>query len=250
MVHFGYSYKETGAKFAKAQAHDIDASFKDLGAVCDAIRYKNTDAAVELLEAASEGDTPIYYKKHNKRLGHRHELGGRKGRYPKKAAKLVLGVLKNAIANATFKGMGDDLVVKHACANKQRIFPRMAPRGTSRRANYETAIIEVVLEESSAERKAYEMLKGRAAKALTSADRDKLVKEEAAKLQNEITRLVKKKQQESKDAGKSNEKKEEKKNGAEEKHEHKHEGKNHEHAHEGNNHEHKNHAHNHNHEKK
>jgi large subunit ribosomal protein L22 len=207
MVHFGYSYKQTGAKFAKAQAHDIDASFKDLGAVCDAIRHKNTDAAVELLEAVSEGDTPILYRKHNKRLGHRHELGGKKGRYPKKSAKLVLSVLRNAIANATFRGMGDELVVKHCCANKQRIFPRMAPRGTSRRANYETAIIEVVLEESPAGRKAYKMLKSRAAKALTSADKEKLVKEETVKLQNEITKLVKKKQQEKKDG--NSEKKEE-----------------------------------------
>ena len=126
MPNYGYSYKETGAKFAKAQAHDIDASFKDLGAVCDAIRRKTTDQALALLEEVSEGTMPILYRKHNKRLGHRHELGGKKGRYPKKSAKIVLTLLKNAIANAAYKGMGDDLLVKHACANKQLILPRMA----------------------------------------------------------------------------------------------------------------------------
>ena len=126
MPEYGYSYKESGAKFAKAQVHDVDASFKDLCAVCDAIRRKDTEEALELLEKVAGGDWPILYRTHNKHLGHRHELGGKKGRYPQKSAKIVLKLLKNAIANAEFKGV-DGLVVKHAAANKHSIFPRMAP---------------------------------------------------------------------------------------------------------------------------
>ncbi len=225
MANFGYSYKGTGAKFAKSQVNDVDASFKDLGAVCDAIRYKKTDAAVELLEKVSEGDTPVYYRKHNKHLGHRHELGGKRGRYPKKSAKLVLAVLKNAIANASFRGLDEELVVKHACANKQRIMPRMAPRGTSRRSNYETARIEIVLEESPEAAKAFEGKKGKAAKELaTAAQREKFVSGESKKVQAEVKRLLEKRKKEKADAEK---KETEEKN---EKNEHAHAGHKHEHG--------------------
>jgi ribosomal protein uL22 len=231
MANFGYSYKGTGAKFAKSQVNDVDASFKDLGAVCDAIRYKKADAAVELLEKVSEGDTPVLYRTHNKHLGHRHELGGKKGRYPKKSAKLVLVVLKNAIANASFKGLDEELVVKHACANKQRIMPRMAPRGTSRRSNYETARIEIVLEEWPEAAKAFEGKKGKAAKELkTAAQREKFVSGESKKVQAEVKRLLEKRKKE----------KEEKN----EKHEHAHEGHKHEH---GQEHSHDAHKHDHGH---
>ncbi|MFH0818026.1 MAG: 50S ribosomal protein L22 [Candidatus Micrarchaeota archaeon] len=234
MPNYGYSsYKKTSAKFAKAQAHDIDASFKDLGAVCDAIRRKSTDQALAVLEAVSEGTTPVLYKKHNKHLGHRRELGGKKGRYPKKSAKIVLTLLKNVIANAAYKGMGDDLIVKHACANKHLILPRMAPRGTSRRSNYETAKIEIVVEESPESKKSFEKLKLKAKDALSKADRDKLVSEESKRLTAHLTSVIKKKAQEKKEA-----KKEEEKEGSheneekEQAHDHSHEGHEHLHSHE------------------
>ncbi len=199
MPHYGYSYKETAAKFAKAQVHDVDASFKDLGAVCDAIRRKHADAAAELLEKVSEGGTPILYRTHNKRLGHRHELGGKKGRYPRKAAKIVLQVLKNALANASTKGLGDPLVVAHACANKQMIYPRMASKGTSRRSNYETAKVELVLEESPEAQKAFAEKKEKAAKAISKPEKDKLVNDEAKRLAAHVAGVVKKKAAEKKE---------------------------------------------------
>ncbi len=199
MPEYGYSYKESGAKLARGQAHDLDASFKDLGAVCDAIRHKSTVDAVALLERVAEGNWPILYKKHNKRLGHRHELGGKKGRYPEKSAKLVLKLLRNVIANAEFRGLGDELVVKHACANKQMIYPRMAPKGRSRRSNYETARVEIVIEESFSSKKDFEAKKGKAAQALSKADKDKLVREESEKLRLHIAQVVKQKQAEKKE---------------------------------------------------
>ncbi|MEW6328906.1 MAG: 50S ribosomal protein L22 [Candidatus Micrarchaeota archaeon] len=149
MVEFGYSYKPaTGTKSAKAQGHDIEASYKDLTQVCAAIRGKMAGEAVKLLEDAAAMKIPILYHKFNKRLGHRHELGGRKGRYPRKCARLVLEVLRNALGNAGFRGMGEaNLVVRHACANKQSIIGRLAPKGRRARMDYETARVEIVLEE-------------------------------------------------------------------------------------------------------
>jgi large subunit ribosomal protein L22 len=143
-----YSYKpKEGVRAARALRHDIDASFKDLSQVCGNISGKEASKAVELLESAKLGEVPILYRKFNKKLGHRKELGGRRGRYPKKSAGIVLEVLRNAMANARNTGLGEKLVVRHASANKQNIYPRMASKGRAMRSNYETAKVEIVLEE-------------------------------------------------------------------------------------------------------
>jgi len=167
MPEFGYSMQlpeKDAAKFAKAQLYDVDASFKDLGMVCANIRGKSVEKAEELLEKAARKEMPIHYTKHNKKLGHRGEIGGKKGRYPVKSVKLVQQVLKNAVANANTRGLLGDLKVVHASANKQDIYPRIAPRGRWRRNNYETARIEIVVrevaearpEEKAAKKKALE----------------------------------------------------------------------------------------------
>jgi len=145
-MKLGYSVKCEG-RVAKAQMHDVDASFKDLTQVCRSIKGKEVSEAVKLLEDAKLGKTPIHYRKFNKKLGHRKELGGKKGRYPKKSAGIVLEVLRNAVANARYKGLGEKLVVKHAAANKQNIYPRIASKGRAMRADYETARVEIVVEE-------------------------------------------------------------------------------------------------------
>ena len=135
-------------KIAKARVEDVDASFKDLIAVCDNIRLRRTDIAIDMLEMASKGLIPLRYWTHNTHMGHRHELMGQKGRYPRKAAAIVLKVLKSAIANARVKGLGEDrLIVTHAAANKQHIYRRLQPKGLRKRHDYETARIELAVSE-------------------------------------------------------------------------------------------------------
>jgi len=114
-----------------AQRYDINASYKDLAAVCDAIRYMNAGAALDKLDRLIAMEIPIEYRRHNKHMGARHELGGRKGAYPVRAAKEVRLALINAIANADNKGLpGEDLYIVHAAANKTRILRRYPSRGT------------------------------------------------------------------------------------------------------------------------
>jgi large subunit ribosomal protein L17e len=79
-------------------------------------------------------------------MAHRKELGGKKGRWPIKASKIILEVLKNAKANADSKGLLNPYVA-HIAANKQKTYPRVAPKGKSMMANYETSFIEIILEE-------------------------------------------------------------------------------------------------------
>lgn len=134
---------------ARARVEGVNASYRDLSQVCGRIRNKKSDWALEFLEKASEGMIPVYYHSHNRNLGHRRELGGRKGRYPEKAAGIVLKALKSAIANGKTQGLGDVYEIIAASANLKQVFPRMAPKGRQARSFLETSRIEIVLKGSA-----------------------------------------------------------------------------------------------------
>ncbi len=176
--------KEAG-KFARSQLADVDASFKDLGAVCANIMGKSTEKAEALLVKAGKGEFPIHYRKHSKKKGHRGEIGGKKGGYPVKSAKLVLGVLRNAVANANARGLLGDLEIVHASANKLRSFPRVAPRGRWRRNDYVTARIQIVLREI-AEAKPEEKARKKKAIEAKIAEKRRAREEAKKKLEEEM----------------------------------------------------------------
>jgi ribosomal protein uL22 len=151
-----YSYNQNRDGIVFAGVSDINASFKDLCNVCDAVRHKPVSSALHILEEAAKGRIALEFKRHNKYMGSRHELGGKKGRWPKKCAELVRKVLVNASANA--KNLGEDpdtMHVVHAAANKTTIVPRRPPKGIrtvrtggygyspSRRSDIELARIEI-----------------------------------------------------------------------------------------------------------
>ncbi|MCS7109753.1 MAG: 50S ribosomal protein L22 [Candidatus Micrarchaeota archaeon] len=190
MVHYEYGFAKKSQynekELAKAQLYNIDASYKDLAAVCDNIRGLTADEGVNYLNAVLNG-FPVLYRRWNKKLGHRKELGGRKGRYPVKAAKIVLGVLNNAIANATAKGL-DQLVIVHAAANKQSIYPRMQSKGRQIRSDYETARVEIILAGKENE----ELIKQQKQKIEQRAK----VKAEAKELQKSVEETVEEKTKE------------------------------------------------------
>ncbi len=130
----------------RARLEGVDASFKDLAEVCGNIRGLPVAEALQLLEEAKAMKRPILYRRHNKKLGHRRELGGRKGRYPVKAVSIVIKVLKSAVANALSKGQEEGkLIVLHASANKKHNYPRLQPKGRRIRHDYETARVEVIV---------------------------------------------------------------------------------------------------------
>ncbi|MBI5226322.1 50S ribosomal protein L22 [Candidatus Micrarchaeota archaeon] len=121
---YKYSVKHA-EKVGKAQAHDLDASYKDLTQVLRAITGLSVEKAFAKLDAAIKGEHAILYTRFNTGSGHRSELGGKKGRYPKKECKMVYATLKNAAANAVNLGLDEkSLVVMHGSANKQNTFRR------------------------------------------------------------------------------------------------------------------------------
>lgn len=145
MTMKGYSCDLPEKEFASARLEDVNASYKDLAEVCGVIRNKHTGWAVEFLTKAAAGEIPVHFRRHNKRLGHRKELGGKKGRYPKKSAAIVLKVLQSALANGTVKGLGENYLIVHAVANKKHVYPRLAPKGRQSRSFLETSRVEVML---------------------------------------------------------------------------------------------------------
>lgn len=147
----GYSCDFDVEGCASARLEGVDASYKDLTEVCGRIRRKDAAWARAFLERVAEGEIPVLYKRHNKKLGHRRELGGRKGRYPWKCAAIVLKVLNSAIANGMAKGLGEGYVVFGAAANKKFSYPRMAPKGRTARSYYELSRIEIVLKPTEAQ---------------------------------------------------------------------------------------------------
>jgi ribosomal protein L22 len=142
---YAYQDKE-GKRTARARITGANASYKDLCEVCSNVRTKDTEFALEFLGKAAEGKQAILMAQHGKRRGHRRELGGKRGGFPKKSAKIVLGVLEGANANAIKLGLGPTRIA-HIMANKQHTYPRMSPKGRRIVHNYETAIVEIVLEE-------------------------------------------------------------------------------------------------------
>ncbi len=140
-----YSVDFDKEKHAYARVEGTNVSYKDLAQVCGRIVGKDAQWAVIFLERAALGEIPILYKRHNKRLGHRKELGGQKGRYPKKAAAAVLKVLKSAVANGLARSLGMSYRIVHAAANKKHTYPRSASKGRTARSNLELARIEMVL---------------------------------------------------------------------------------------------------------
>jgi large subunit ribosomal protein L22 len=119
--------------------------------VCRAIRGMMLDEAKDYLQKVISGKVPVPYKRHKKKVGHRHGLQGwYAGRYPKKASKEILKLLEGAEANAEFKGLNPErLRILHASSQKARKIKNYIPRAFGRATPYfrELTHVEIALEE-------------------------------------------------------------------------------------------------------
>ena len=114
----------------KAMGRDMNVPFKDMVMVAEYIRGKRLSKALESLEAVAALKRTIPYKRFNKGIGHRKGDQFKLGKYPRKAAKFTLGVLKNLQANAEFKGYDPENVkIIHSQAQHGVTRPRRKPKG-------------------------------------------------------------------------------------------------------------------------
>ena len=135
MARVGYAYKpKDELNSAKAMGYEMDISFKHAVEICRVLKGKRIDEAIRYLEEVVAMKRPVPFKKHKKKVAHRSGLEKwYAGRYPVKAAKHILKVLKNLKANAEYKGLEvEKLVITHAQAKKGRVLKRFMPRAFGR----------------------------------------------------------------------------------------------------------------------
>lgn len=135
MARIKYSYQPADeTKAAKAMGYEMPISFKHAVEICRELRGKKIEEAKKILEDVIALRKPIPFKRYKKKVAHKHGLHKwYAGRYPQKAAKFILKVLKNLEANAEYKGLEvEKLVIVHAQAKKGRVIKRYMPRAFGR----------------------------------------------------------------------------------------------------------------------
>ena len=108
------------APSAIARARNLSISTKHATMVCHSIRYKDTAVAKKFLLDVMAYRKAVPYLRFNFDLGHKPGMGP--GRYPVKAAKEILKLIKHVEANAQMKGLNTArLKITKLMANKASI---------------------------------------------------------------------------------------------------------------------------------
>ncbi len=101
MPKYRYSIQTDPDRSAKASARDIDVSRKAAREICRELKGKTIHQSIEFLEAVIEKKLAVPYRRHKRNVGHKSSVvGWTSGRYPVKAAKEILNVVKNLENNA------------------------------------------------------------------------------------------------------------------------------------------------------
>ncbi len=134
MARVCYSYNpEDESRAARAMGYEMPVSFKHAVEICRELKGRKIDDAIRYLEEVARAKRAIPFRRYYKKVAHRNVNGWYAGRYPQKAAKSILKVLKNLEANAEYKGLEkDELVITHAQAKKGRTLSRHIPRAFGR----------------------------------------------------------------------------------------------------------------------
>ncbi len=140
-MKYKYSYKDT-ENSAKAAGINLPISLKHAVNICSELRMKSLADAKSILEGVIKKRNPIRFRRYNRDLGHKKGMGP--GRYPVKASREILKILRSAEANAQVKGLNtSNLIIRHIAVKKgstQMRYGRHRGRQTKR------SHLEVVLE--------------------------------------------------------------------------------------------------------
>ena len=152
MPTYGYSIIGIDPdRTAIASGRNMRGSQKQCREVCIHIHGMMLDKAIDLLELVKEEKAWIPYRRHKKKRG--HHSGMKKwaaGGHPVKASEQILGILKNAEANAESKGLDiDRLRIVPAATQRGRTYKKFIERAFGRSSPYfeQTSHVEIVLEE-------------------------------------------------------------------------------------------------------
>jgi large subunit ribosomal protein L22 len=145
-----YSLMPEG-RSSRAMGMELHISPKATREICRSLRGMRVKSAQAFLEDVVALKRAVPFRRYRRNVAHRHGLvKADAGRYPQKAAKAVLVVLENAMANAEYKGMDpDNLRIYHIGTLKGRTIQGWMPRAMGRATpkNTETVSVEMVLTE-------------------------------------------------------------------------------------------------------
>lgn len=147
-----YSIQPDPEKTSKALGKELRISRKHAHEIATAIKGMKLDTARKFLEDVSVLKRAVPYKRYVKNIPHRR--GMCTGRYPQKAAKEFLKVLKNIESNATYKGLdSENMRITHIATKKGHTFRGSFPRAQGRATpkNHETVSVEVIIEAMEAQ---------------------------------------------------------------------------------------------------
>ena len=150
MGRLNYSLTPAG-RSSRAMGMELHISPKHAREICRTLKGMKANLARAYLEDVIALKRSIPFKRYRRNVAHRHDLvGWDAGRFPEKAAKAVLIVLDNALANAEYKGMeSEQMRIYHAGTKKGRTIQGWMPRAMGRATpkNTETVSVEMVLTE-------------------------------------------------------------------------------------------------------
>ena len=151
MSNVKYSKEFDPATTAKAMAFELNVSPKHCVEILNQIRYKKVDVAKTFLENVIAKKQSVPFKRYARNVGHkRMQTPGGAGRYPVKASKEILKLIKHAEANAEYKGLdSENMKIVHADSKRGKVTQGIMPRAMGRATawNIETVTVEVVLGE-------------------------------------------------------------------------------------------------------
>lgn len=145
----GYTVDIDPETSARAIGRELPISPKHSVIICRHIKGWRLDKAKEFLEGVIAKKAAVPDLRYGN-AGHRRGKVG-PGRYPEKAARLILKVLEGAEANAEYKGLvTDDMFIAHSAAHRGRAWEGRFNRARGRTTPKirETVNVEIILKEA------------------------------------------------------------------------------------------------------
>ena len=139
---------EKNEHLAKASAQNLSVSTKHCIEICNHLRYKTTAQAKDILQDTIDMKIPIPFKRFKRSMGHKPGMAA--GRFPQKAAKVVLDLIKSVEANAQNKGLNtSSLKIIKFLANKAST----PMTGGRQRTGTKRSHVEIEVKETKAQKK-------------------------------------------------------------------------------------------------
>ncbi|HEY9245849.1 MAG TPA: 50S ribosomal protein L22 [Candidatus Methanoperedens sp.] len=146
-MKLNYSIEPDPEKTSKAIGKELHISRKHAHEISSAIKGMKLSDAREFLEDVAELKRAVPFKRYKRNIPHRR--GMCTGRYPQKAAREFLKVLKNVESNATYKGLDtENMKLTHIATKTGHTFMGSFPRAQGRATpkHHETVSVEMIME--------------------------------------------------------------------------------------------------------